>query len=242
MRILRVFLRSLAILARFPRFMTILAMTICILPRPIIQLRKLSNRSYIMKITRLFITAVVLLTSLFISAYTVAQTLEEKIEKDELQELLPGQLAPDFTTVDMAGVEFSLQQDAVDMPIVIDFWATWCPPCRREFPLLNDFQKAHEGEVMVVAVTSEEADSEEEIRTYLEENEIVFRIIHDPTRTFSQQYFVRAIPYVVVIDTTGTIVATHLGYSTEIREELEMELGLDPADYPPIVEEEEAEH
>jgi len=192
-----------------------------------------------MKISHLYATAVILLMFFTISLPASAQSLDEKEDKDEQEEILPGDIAPDFTATDMDGNEFSLHEDASELPVVIDFWATWCPPCVMEFPLLEDFHQAHEGEVTVLAVTSEDTDNEQEINDFLEENDVTFRIIHDPSREIMEQYYVRAIPFVVVVDTSGTVVATHLGYSPEIRETLEEDLGLEPADYPPIEEEEE---
>jgi len=158
----------------------------------------------------------------------MGQGLEDKIEKDEREQILRGQVPPDFSAIDMDGNELVLSDMAGETPLVLDFWATWCPPCRMEIPLLNQFASNHEGEVMVVGITSEAAESESVIREFVGDQNLVFRIIHDPSGEISESYFVTAIPFLVVIDTEGTVVATHLGYSETIIAELEEELGLEP--------------
>ncbi len=169
-----------------------------------------------------------ILLGLLIFGFTPAFALdiEDKIEKDLIEEIKVGDVPPDFTGVDMDGNEFTLSEMAGDLPIVLDFWATWCGPCRMEFPLLNEFQDMYPDEVMVVAITSEAAESEQAILDYLDEEEIIFRIIHDPSRGIIDKYMVTGIPHVVVIDTAGEVVAIHVGYDAEIIGILEEDLGL----------------
>jgi len=195
-------------------------------------------------ILRYFVSTTLLASLLIILPLPPAfgQGFEEKEEKDQQEQIVVGQIAPDFTITDMNGEVFSLLEDAADMPIVLDFWATWCPPCVLEFPFLNHFQAAHADEVIVLGITSEEAESEQAIRDFVEERDIIFRVAHDPSREIMESYFVTGIPFVVVIGTDGSVIATHLGYHETIREDLETDLGLWHADYPPIpVEEEEEE-
>ncbi|HDS31125.1 MAG TPA: TlpA family protein disulfide reductase [Firmicutes bacterium] len=155
-----------------------------------------------------------------------AQSLEDKIEKDQREEMKPGDVPPDFTIEDMDGNAFTLSEMIGEKPVIIDFWATWCPPCRMEMPLLNEFYLKHKDEVEVVAITSEAAESEQAIRDYVADNELAFRFIHDPSREIIGSYLVTGIPHVVVIDIEGKVVSIHIGYNPEIVSILEGELGL----------------
>jgi thiol-disulfide isomerase/thioredoxin len=152
--------------------------------------------------------------------------LQEKIDKDQLKQIVVGDVPPDFTLTDLNGEEFTLSDMAGDKPVVIDFWATWCGPCRMEIPLLNEFAQSHEGEVRVIGITSEEAESEQAIRDFVDEQGLVFSIFQQPTGDVATSYYVTAIPFLVVIGADGKVVATHLGYNEETITELETDLGL----------------
>ena len=174
---------------------------------------------------------------LLLPATAQSQGLEDKIEKDQRIEIRPGMVPPDFTAADLDGQTFSLSEMAGEMPVIIDFWATWCPPCRAEIPHLNEFARMYDGEVLVVGVTSEVPrqddeltleDVEQRVRDFREEQELVYRIIHSPSGEISKSYGVTGIPYLIVIGVDGIVITTHLGYSeeTDIIAELEEDLGL----------------
>jgi len=159
----------------------------------------------------------------------MGQGFDEKEEKDDVEEIRIGDIPPDFTFVDMDGNEFSLSGMAGEMPVVIDFWATWCPPCLAEIPVLVEFAEKYADEVVVVGVTSEAAENEQAIIDFAEENEISYRLIHDPSREIIDSYFVTGIPNLFVINIDGAVVATHRGYSPDMDliGDLEEELGLE---------------
>lgn len=157
---------------------------------------------------------------------TLAQGFHEKFEKAHRPQIRVGDVPPDFAAEDLDGEAFSLSETFGRTPVVLDFWATWCPPCLEEIPLLNDFAEEHCDEVTVVAITSEDAENAEAVREFVEEQELVYRIIHDPSREIADSYYVRGIPYLVVIGLDGVVIATHLGYSEDVIEKLEEELDL----------------
>jgi thiol-disulfide isomerase/thioredoxin len=157
----------------------------------------------------------------------LAQDLRDKIGKDQRPQIRAGDIPPDFTREDLDGAAFTLSEMQGEMPVVIDFWATWCGPCRSEIPLLNEFARKHGDEVAVVAITSEDIKNAEAVREFVEEQELVFRVIHDPSGDIAKSYYVHGIPYLIVIGVDGVAVATHLGYSEDVIEKLERELGIE---------------
>ncbi len=154
-----------------------------------------------------------------------AQSFEDKLEKDQRVEIKVGDIPPDFTLVDLDGNTFTLSEMAGEMPVVLDFWATWCGPCIMEIPLLNEFAQEYEGEVILVGITSEGEDSEETIRNFMVEQELVYPIIHDPSRETMTSYGVRGIPHLVIIDTSGVVVGIHVGFSETVIDEVKADLG-----------------
>jgi cytochrome c biogenesis protein CcmG, thiol:disulfide interchange protein DsbE len=104
--------------------------------------------------------------------------------------------------------------------VVVDFWASWCVPCRRSIPWLNAMQKkyAQQGLVIVgVNVDEQRKDAER----FLAETPSDFEILYDPEGTLPARYGVTAMPSSFVFDRQGQLVARHLGFQNAKREEYE---------------------
>ncbi len=174
------------------------------------------------------IVALTVLIGVVITPQSRATTVEEKTEKDQKKTLNVGDVPPDFTGVDLNGEEFTLSEMAGEKPVVIDFWATWCGPCRMELPLLNEFAKEYGEEVEVVGIGTWMPDATtDELNKFIRDNELVFRIIHNRESDIATNYYVEGIPTVVVVDTEGKVAAVYVGYSETVIEELETVLGLE---------------
>jgi cytochrome c biogenesis protein CcmG, thiol:disulfide interchange protein DsbE len=104
--------------------------------------------------------------------------------------------------------------------VVVDFWASWCAPCRRSIPWLNSIQAkyADQGLVIIgVNVDKERHDAER----FLQETPARFQILFDSQGRLPARYGVIAMPSSYVFDRNGTLVARHLGFQTARREEYE---------------------
>jgi cytochrome c biogenesis protein CcmG, thiol:disulfide interchange protein DsbE len=124
-----------------------------------------------------------------------------------------GDLAPDFTLPTLDGETISLS-DRRGRPTVVNFWASWCHPCREEFPLLADAldEDANE-DLAVVGVTYQDIESDS--RAFVEEMDAVWPQAVDRDGAVAQSYGVRAIPLTFFVDADGRIADRVIGFSTK---------------------------
>jgi thiol-disulfide isomerase/thioredoxin len=118
------------------------------------------------------------------------------------------QTAPDFDLVNLDGETVSLSGFR-GKPVVVNFWATWCPPCREEMPLIQAFAEQHAEELIVLAVNAGEDESI--VRNYVEETGLDLNFLIDSTSSVSSLYRVLGFPTTVFIDEDGILQATHIG-------------------------------
>lgn len=139
--------------------------------------------------------------SLWRSAFKAVQQSTSGLEAGR-GEVKPevGYPAPDFTLPDIQGRTVTLSQ-LKGKPIFINFWATWCPPCRVEMPEIQSFFEKYKGKVEVVAVnlTSTEK-SPAEVKKFLETNGYIFPVVLDTKGVAENYYLVRAIPTSYLLD------------------------------------------
>ena len=118
-------------------------------------------------------------------------------------------VAPGFT---LPTREASLSLDSLRGKVVlVDFWASWCDPCRKSFPWLSSLQEQYGDEGLVVVginldKTRQAADA------FLNKIHAGFTVVYDPAAKTAEDYKVKAMPTSFIIDRTGQIVYTHLGY------------------------------
>lgn len=135
---------------------------------------------------------------------------------------LEGQIAPDFSLESLDGKGYSLSALKGKL-VLIDFWATWCGPCKEELPLIEKLhQEFKDKGLVVLGINNEEKAT---VEKFVKENNITFPILMDSQWKVSESYDVSAIPRVFLIDKEGKIVKDILGYSPEnekiLREAIE---------------------
>jgi thiol-disulfide isomerase/thioredoxin len=118
--------------------------------------------------------------------------------------------SPDFTLPDLAGSPVTLAEHR-GKTVVIDFWATWCPPCIFQVPELNKFWEAHKdtGEVMVIGVAVD-VEGAEVVAPWAEEQGVSYTLVigdEDLARQFGAMGF----PTLVIVDPDGMIDSRHVG-------------------------------
>ncbi|KGP92962.1 cytochrome C biogenesis protein [Pontibacillus chungwhensis BH030062] len=116
-----------------------------------------------------------------------------------------GEYAPNFTVTTFEGKEVKLS-DLKDKKVFLNFWATWCPPCRVEMPEMQRFYEEYgeEVEIMAVNVTSTEK-SVKDVTSYVHNEEFTFPIYLDRERNAADQYRIPGFPTTYFIGTNGKI-------------------------------------
>jgi thiol-disulfide isomerase/thioredoxin len=120
------------------------------------------------------------------------------------------QPAPDFTLKSMSGENIKLSELRGNV-VMINFWASWCGPCRQEMPLLDEFYKKYNKLGFVLLGVNVEEDSSK-AAGYLKEVPVSFPILFDNTNAVSKMYDIDAMPSTVLVDRNGNMRFLHRGY------------------------------
>jgi len=159
----------------------------------------------------LLLLAVALLA--LVGGYWTAQTLRPAVPVQETTPSYGGGTMIDFSLPDLEGKKHNLSEWRGKV-IVLNFWATWCPPCREEIPLFVALQKRYgSGGIQMLGVATE--DNKESVVAYRQSAGMNYPILigDDDAMDVMANYGNRqgSIPYTVIIDRQGTIVARKLG-------------------------------
>lgn len=118
--------------------------------------------------------------------------------------------APDFTLQNLSGGNLRLEEYRGQV-VLINFWASWCGPCRQEMPLLDRLHHRYEDTGFAVLGVNVEGEIEP-AREIVDKTNVTFPILIDEAQQVSQMYNLQAMPSTVVIDRDGVIRYIHLGY------------------------------
>ncbi|HYO48843.1 MAG TPA: redoxin domain-containing protein [Chloroflexia bacterium] len=121
-----------------------------------------------------------------------------------------GAFAPDFTLTDAVTGESVSLASLRGKPVWINFWATWCPPCREEMPEMQQYyEKYHAQGLAIVGVNVQESDSQ--VQQYLKEGAYTWTFVLDAKGTTTDRYLVGGLPSHFFIDAEGVVQAIHMG-------------------------------
>ncbi|MFC9598242.1 TlpA disulfide reductase family protein [Peribacillus butanolivorans] len=152
------------------------------------------------------IIASVVLLSLFTIA--IVQAMDNKPDKnaenDSLGGLKIGAAAPDFSLKTLNGKQVNLS-DYKGKKVMLNFWATWCPPCKKEMPDMQKYSQQAGDDVVILAVN---IDPENDVQAFVEDNGITFTIPLDSQSAknpVNERYKILSIPTTYFIDSKGII-------------------------------------
>ena len=120
--------------------------------------------------------------------------------------LTKGDLAPDFTLTTLDGKKVQLSE-LKGKKVIVNFWATWCPPCKAEMPHMQNFYEdfSDEENIEILAVNMTSEDKEESVQNFVQDYELTFPIPLDTEGVVGETYQVLRIPTSYMIDTKGRI-------------------------------------
>ena len=123
---------------------------------------------------------------------------------------LTGQEAPDFVLKSSSGDNLRLSEYRGDV-VMINFWATWCGPCRQEMPLLDELYTRYQRVGFSLLGVNIDDDSRRAMQM-IEDLGVNFPVLFDDTKKVSKLYEVDAMPVTVIVDREGTVRHVHHGY------------------------------
>ena len=120
------------------------------------------------------------------------------------------QQAPDFTLEDMQGKKVSLS-DFRGKIVVMNFWATWCPPCIEEMPSMEKLHQRFKGEDFVLLAINAEENGRAAVEKFLKKKSFTFPILLDEDAVVQQLFNIYRLPETLIINRNGEIVTKVLG-------------------------------
>src|SRR5690348_4650161 len=119
--------------------------------------------------------------------------------------------APDFTLRSLSGGSLSISSERGSV-VVVNFWASWCGPCRSEMPVIEQvYGDDHDRGLSVIAINTTFQNSQAEARAFARELGLTFPIVLDLDGSVSKTYLLRALPSTYIVDRHGIIRAVILG-------------------------------
>jgi peroxiredoxin len=184
--------------------------------------QSVSGRNMILLVGGLFLLGMALALLLFGNPFSKETSSEQPAELPQVpagaevnprtgavDPLVVGDRALDFTLPDIDGNEIALSS-LVGKPVIINFWATWCPPCRLEMPEMQEAYEAYQDQGLVILVVNQQ-EQEEDIRAFFDEMGFTYTPLMDTNGDVGRAYGVVGLPSTFFVDRAGTISAVHRG-------------------------------
>lgn len=122
-----------------------------------------------------------------------------------------GFTAPDFDFTDSSGNIVKLS-DLRGQPVILNFWASWCPPCRAEMPAIQSVHQVNQAQGLVIlGVNATDQDSIEQVQEFSKDLQLTFPILYDSSGVIQSLYNVTALPSTFFIDRSGIIQEVIIG-------------------------------
>jgi thiol-disulfide isomerase/thioredoxin len=154
----------------------------------------------------LLIIALLLLTISCQPKSEIPSTTNPTVPVDGIEE---GNLASDFTLQDIEGQVVTLGSLRGN-PVMLNFWATWCGPCRNEMPFIQEIYDKWQGEGLVIlAINIKETSSK--VQLFMHSNNLSFPVLFDTDGNVSAMYQIHGIPTTLFIDKDGIIKGKNIG-------------------------------
>lgn len=132
----------------------------------------------------------------------------------ESQAPAKGAYAPDFMWKDTDGKTVALSSFRGNKPLFVNFWGTWCPPCRSEMPAMETFSQQHQNDIQVLSVSMGPRDDPAGVLNFIKAANYGWKFVHDGDYNVATRYEVGSVPSSYFIDKNGIIKAVQIGAMT----------------------------
>ncbi len=130
--------------------------------------------------------------------------------------------APDFTLPTLEGKNYQLSKNLGKGPILINFWATWCIPCREEMKKLKEIYQTYEKDgLQILSISIDDPKTVSKVKSYINTNRFPFTVLLDTNNEVFQLYKGTNPPLSLLLDRNGKIVYEHTGYRKGDEKKLE---------------------
>ena len=167
-----------------------------------------TQETHLRKNTHLF------LTILFVFIACVFLIVFLRKERDSTlktaEPIQPGLEMPNFTFPDINGKEVSLS-DHRGKVVLVNVWATWCPPCRQEMPSMQSLYEKFKGEKFEILAVSIDSEGREAVTPFMQKMNLTFPALLDPGETIRSLYGITGVPESFIIDKQGILVEKIIG-------------------------------
>ncbi len=150
---------------------------------------------------------------LFFGFSYFSYTVKERVESDTTLAFENGEAVSSFSLMNMTNEQVALDDVIKSHKYTwINFWATWCGPCREEMPMMKEIynENAEKG-LAIVAINVNEAKGK--IQSYLDQYPVPFMVLRDSTGDITRSYNVEALPTSLLVDSAGVVQRITVGYN-----------------------------
>jgi peroxiredoxin len=131
---------------------------------------------------------------------------------EEMGNVKDGEPAPDFSLPDLSGNTVTLSSYRGRKVILMDFWATWCGPCRMAMPDLQGLQDKFKDRGLEI-LSVNQGESAEQVSSFIQRKKYTFHVVLDQAGAVGSKYGVQGIPTLVLVDKKGVVQWLRVGYS-----------------------------
>jgi thiol-disulfide isomerase/thioredoxin len=136
---------------------------------------------------------------------------------------LLGKRGPEFSQKTVIGASTVSMHDLNGKVAIVDFWATWCDPCRKSFPKLEQLNAKYAGSGLKIVGISED-DDKSGIPAFASDLGAKFPLVWDENKTIASKWQPKSMPTTFIVDRTGTVRFVHLGYHDDEEAVIEREI------------------
>ena len=139
--------------------------------------------------------------------------------------LISQNISPNLKLTKLNGRTVTLSEYLKKGPVLINFWATWCSPCKKEMVYLDKFERKYKDEgLSILSISVDSQKSLSHVRSYIRANDYIYDVFLDPNRQVFKKLNGNLMPTNVLIDTEGKVLWRHYGYIPGDEENMDLQL------------------